>query len=99
MPTSAPRVFICRGSTSRGRQTWSAKRSRRLFDTVGLITAFSIAKASQHELRFYRGLEDGVVKLAAKIGVLTSLLAPRLAGTKTSEAEELTAPLDELTRR
>ncbi len=26
-----------------------------------------------------------VVKLAAKIGVLTSLLASRLAGTKTSE--------------
>jgi hypothetical protein len=38
--------------------------------TVGLITAFSIANASQHELQFYRGLmEDPVVKLAAKVGI------------------------------
>jgi hypothetical protein len=85
---------------SRGRQAWSAKRSRRLFDAVGLITAFSRTNASQHELRFYRGLmEDPVVKLAAKVVVLTSLLASRLAGIKTNEAEGLTAPVDELTRR
>jgi hypothetical protein len=76
------------------------KGSRRLFETVGLITAFSITNASQHELQFYRGLmEDPVVKLAEKVGILTSVLASRLAGIEKSEAEELTAPLDELTRR
>jgi hypothetical protein len=44
-------------------------------------------------------MEDPVVKLAAKVVVLTSLLASRLAGIKTNEAEGLTAPVDELTRR
>jgi len=76
------------------------KGSRRLFETVGLITAFSITNASQNELQFYRGvMEDPVVKLAAKVGILTSLLASRLEGIETSEAEELTAPLGELTHR
>jgi DNA-binding transcriptional MerR regulator len=74
------------------------KGSRRLFETVGLITAFSITNASQHELQFYRGLmEDPVAKLTAKVGILSSLLATRLADIETSEAEELTAPLAELT--
>ena len=76
------------------------KGSRRLFETVGLINAFSITNASQNELQFYRGvMEDPVVKLAAKVGILTSLLASRLEGIETSEAEELTAPLGELTHR
>jgi DNA-binding transcriptional MerR regulator len=76
------------------------KGSRRLFETVGLITAFSVTNASQHELQFYRGLvEDPVAKLTAKVGILSSLLATRLADLETSEAEELTAPLAELTHR
>jgi MerR family regulatory protein len=76
------------------------KGSRRLFETVGLITAFSIRNASQNELQFYRGvMDDPVVKLAAKVGILTSLLASRLESIEPSEAEELTAPLGELTHR
>ncbi len=76
------------------------KGSRRLFETVGLITAFSIANATQHELQFYRGvMEEPVDKLAAKLGILTSLLASRLEGIDSSEARTLTAPLDELARR
>jgi hypothetical protein len=68
--------------------------------TVGLITAFSITNASQNELQFYRSvMEDPVVKLAAKVGILTSLLASRLEGIEPGEAAELTAPLGELTHR
>lgn len=73
---------------------------RRLFETVGLITAFSITNSSQHELQFYRGvMEDPVAKLAAKVGILMSLLAARLEGLETSEADELIEPLVELARR
>jgi hypothetical protein len=76
------------------------KGRRRLFEAVGLIMAFSITNASQNELQFYRGvMDDPVVKLAAKVGILTSLLASRLEGIAPSEAEELTAPLGELTHR
>jgi len=42
-------------------------------------------------------MEDPVVKLAAKVGILTSLLASRLEGIEPGEAAELTAPLGELT--
>ena len=41
-------------------------------------------------------MEDPVAKLAAKVGILTSVLATRLEGIDTSEAEELTAPLADL---
>jgi hypothetical protein len=44
-------------------------------------------------------MEDPVAELAAKVGILTSVLATRLEGIETSEAEELTAPLAELTHR
>jgi DNA-binding transcriptional MerR regulator len=75
------------------------KGSRRLFEAVGLITAFSITNASQHELQFYRGMmEEPVEKLAAKVGILTSLLASRLEEIEPSEAKALTAPLAELNR-
>ena len=37
-----------------------------------------------------------VVKLAAKVGILTSLLSSRLEGIEPGEAAELTAPLGEL---
>jgi hypothetical protein len=76
------------------------KGSRRLFEAVGLITAFSITNASQHELQFYRGvMEEPVDKLAAKVGILTSLLASRLEEVEPSEAKALTAPLGELSQR
>lgn len=76
------------------------KGSRRLFETAGLITAFSITNASQNELQFYRGfVEDSVVQLTAKVGILTGLLASRLEDIEPSEADELTAPLGELTHR
>jgi hypothetical protein len=76
------------------------KARRRLFEAVGLIAAFSITNASQHELQFYRGvIEEPVEKLAAKVGILTSLLASRLDGVEPNEAKVLTAPLGELSRR
>lgn len=76
------------------------KGRRRLFEAVGLITAFSITNASQHELQFYRGvMEEPVDKLAAKVGILTSLLASRLEEIEPGEAKALTAPLGELSRR
>ena len=76
------------------------KRSRRLFEAVGLITAFSLRNASQHELQFYRGLmEEPVEELAAKVGILTSLLASRLEEVEPSEAKTVTAALGGLTRR
>jgi hypothetical protein len=75
------------------------KGRRRLFEAVGLIAAFSITNASQHELQFYRGvIEEPVEKLAAKVGILTSLLASRLEEVEPGEARALTAPLAELTR-
>jgi hypothetical protein len=107
-PLSSGEIAALTGMSERQVRYWAdhgliahwRKGSRRMFETVGLITAFSITNASQHELQFYRGvMEDPVVKLAAKVGILTSLLASRLEGIDTSEAEELTAPLDELTHR
>ncbi|HZR93846.1 MAG TPA: MerR family DNA-binding transcriptional regulator [Gaiellaceae bacterium] len=76
------------------------KGSRRLFEAVGLITAFSIRNASQHELQFYRGLiEEPVDELAAKMGMLTSVLASRLENVEPGEAKTVTAALVELTQR
>jgi MerR HTH family regulatory protein len=107
-PLSSGEIAQLTGMSERQVRYWAdhglivhwRKGRRRLFETVGLITAFSITNASQNELQFYRGvMEDSVVKLAAKVGILTSLLASRLEGIDTSEAEELTAPLDELTHR
>src|SRR5438105_3694113 len=42
----------------RGLITHWRKGSRRHFEAVGLITAFSLRNASQHELQFYRGLME-----------------------------------------
>jgi len=76
------------------------KGSRRLFEAVGLIIAFSITNASQHELQFYRGLiEEPVEELAAKVGILTSVLASRLEEVEPGEAKTVTASLGALTRR
>lgn len=107
-PLSSGEIAELTGMSERQIRYWAdhgliahwRKGYRRLFEAVGLITAFSITNARQHELQFYRGvMEDPVAKLAAKIGILTSLLATRLEGIETSEAEELTAPLAELTHR
>lgn len=76
------------------------KGSRRLFETVGLIIAFSLRNASQYELQFYRRLmEEPVDELAAKVGILTSLLASRLEDVEPSEATTVTASLSALARR
>jgi excisionase family DNA binding protein len=73
---------------------------RRLFESVGLIAAFSITNASQHELQFYRGvMEEPLEKLAAKLGILSSLLASRLEDVEPSQAKALAEPLAELSRR
>lgn len=107
-PLSSGEIAELTGMSERQVRYWAdhgliahwRKGSRRLFEAAGLITAFSITNASQHELQFYRGLmEDPVVKLTAKVGILTSVLATRLEGIETREAEELTAPLAELTHR
>jgi hypothetical protein len=64
-----------------------------------LIIAFSIRNASQHELQFYRGLmEEPVDELAAKVGVLTSVLASRLEEVEPREAKTVTASLRGLIR-
>jgi hypothetical protein len=44
-------------------------------------------------------MEEPVEKLAAKFGILASLLASRLKEVEPTEAKALTAPLAELTRR
>jgi excisionase family DNA binding protein len=76
------------------------KGTRRLFEAVGLITAFSLRNASQHELQFYRGLlEEPVDELAAKVGILSSVLASRLEDVEPKEAETVTASLGTLARR
>lgn len=107
-PLSSGEIARLTGMSERQVRYWAdrgliahwRKGSRRLFETAGLITAFSIANASQNELQFYRGVvEDPVIKLAAKVGILTGLLASRLEGIEPSEAEELTAPLGELAHR
>jgi DNA-binding transcriptional MerR regulator len=107
-PLSSGEIAQLTGMSERQVRYWAdhgliahwRKGSWRLFEKVGLITAFSITNVSQHELQFYRGvMEDPVAKLMAKVGIMSSLLATRLADLETSEAEELTAPLVELTPR
>jgi len=76
------------------------KGRRRLFEAAGLISAYGLARAKQHELQFYRGLlEEPVDELAAKVGILTSVLASRLDDVEPSEAKTVTASLGALTRR
>jgi DNA-binding transcriptional MerR regulator len=76
------------------------KGTRRLFEAVGLITAFSLRNSSQHELQFYRGLmEEPVDELAAKVGILSSVLASRLEEVEPREAKTVTASLGALARR
>jgi excisionase family DNA binding protein len=76
------------------------KGRQRLFEAAGLISAYGLARAKQHELQFYRGLiEESVDDLATKVGLLSSVLASRLEDVEPSKAETVTAPLGALTRR
>lgn len=76
------------------------KGRRRLFEAAGLISAYALARAKQHELQFYRGLmEEPVDELAAKVRTLSSVLASRLEEVEPSEAKTVTASLDALARR
>lgn len=75
------------------------KTRRRLFEAVGLISAFSIANAKQHEIQFYRGLmEEPIDALPAKLGILASLLNSRLEDAEPEEVRALTPSLDALAR-
>lgn len=76
------------------------KGRRRLFEAAGLISAYGLARAKQHELQFYRGLmEEPVDELAAKVRTLSSVLASRLEDVEPSEAKTVTASLGALARR
>jgi hypothetical protein len=73
------------------------KTRRRLFEAVGLISAFSIANARQHEIQFYRGLmEEPIATLPAKLGILASLLNSRLEDAEPEEVRALIPSLDAL---
>jgi hypothetical protein len=74
-------------------------KARRLFEAVGLISAFSIANAKQHELQFYRGLmEEPIDRLPTKLGILANLLSSRLEDAEPEEALALTPSLDAFAR-
>jgi hypothetical protein len=75
------------------------KARRRLFEAVGLISAFSITNGKQHELQFYRGLmEEPIDRLPAKLGILANLLNSRLEDAEPEEVQALTPSLDALAR-
>jgi DNA-binding transcriptional MerR regulator len=76
------------------------KGRRRLFESVGLIVAFSIANSKQNDLQFYRELlEAPIEKVTDKMGILTSVLETRMQNASPAEAKELTAALDDLAHR
>jgi hypothetical protein len=76
------------------------KAKRRLFEAVGLISAFSVANAKQHELQFYRGLmEEPIDRLPAKMGILANLLNSRLEEAEPEEVRALAPSLEALNRR
>jgi hypothetical protein len=76
------------------------KTRRRMFEAVGLISAFSIANAKQHELQFYRGLmEEPIDRLPAKLGILANLLNSRLEEAEPEDVQALTSSLDAFARR
>lgn len=107
-PLTSGEVAGLTGLTERQIRYWAdnglipcwRKGRRRLFEAAGLICAFALARARQHELQFYRGLmEEPVEELAAKMGILTSVLASRLEDVEPSEAKAVTASLGALARR
>jgi MerR HTH family regulatory protein len=57
---------------------WTKGR-RRLFESVGLLTAFAIANARQHEIQLYRLFaQEPVEVLSERLGILASLIASRI---------------------
>ena len=44
-------------------------------------------------------MEEPIEELTAKLGLLVSVLAHRLEGIDANEADQVTAPLQDLTRR
>src|SRR5581483_11229735 len=55
------------------------KNGRRLFESVGLIVAFSLVNSKQSERQFYRRILTAPLdELAAQVGILSSVLAVRL---------------------
>jgi DNA-binding transcriptional MerR regulator len=76
------------------------KGNRRLFEAPGLIVAFALSNSKQNDLQFYRGMLDAPIEdLAAKVGILSSVIETRLEEANPSEARTLTAALDELVKR
>jgi DNA-binding transcriptional MerR regulator len=70
------------------------KGDRRRFEAVGLIWAFSLARAKQHELRFYRSLlEEPTDVVAAHFSVMRSVIDSRIQTAKPAEARELAKSL------
>jgi excisionase family DNA binding protein len=77
---------------------WRTGR-KRLFEAAGLISAYGLARAKQHELQFYRGLiEEPVDDVATQVGILSSVLASRLEDIEPNEAKTVTASLGALAR-
>lgn len=75
------------------------KARRRVFEAAGLISAFALANAKQHELQFYRGLmEEPIDRLPAKLGILANLLNSRLVDAEPEQVQALTPSLDALAR-
>ena len=74
------------------------KNNRRLFESVGLIVAFSLTNSKQHELQFYREMLGAPIEwLTAQLGILTSVLETRLHEGDPDEVRALAAALDQLT--
>jgi hypothetical protein len=73
------------------------KNSRRLFESVGLIVAFSLLNSNQSERQCYRrALTATIDDLTAQVGMISSVVAARLEGADEDEAAALTAFLDTL---
>lgn len=97
-PLTAGQVAALASLTKRQVRYWADggliphwhKGSRRQFEAVGLVMAFSIANAGQHEIQFYRNLmEEPVGSVSVKLAIVSSLLASRIDDASPGEAEVL----------
>lgn len=76
------------------------KNSRRLFESVGLIVAFSLVNSNQSERQFYRRILTAPIEdLTAQVCMLSSVVAARLEDVDDAEAAALTAVLDTIPHR
>jgi DNA-binding transcriptional MerR regulator len=107
-PLSSREIAALTGLSQRQVRYWADRDliahwrsgNRRHFEAVGLITAFAITNANQHELRFYRSLlEDPIDDLTARVGILASVLASRLQTIERADQDTVTAPLAALSHR